>query len=34
MMPLGETFFSPKFGMAVDKYGIRWMLNLQQSPSR
>ncbi|HEY1883372.1 MAG TPA: VOC family protein [Candidatus Cybelea sp.] len=34
MMPLGETFFSPKFGMAVDKFGIRWMLNLQRGPSR
>jgi PhnB protein len=32
MMPLGETFFSPKFGMTADKYGIRWMLNLQREP--
>jgi PhnB protein len=31
MMPIGETFFSPKFGMTADKYGIRWMLNLQRS---
>jgi PhnB protein len=30
MMPLGETFYSPKFGMTEDKYGIKWMLNLNR----
>jgi PhnB protein len=25
-MPLGETFFSPKFGMVADKFGISWMV--------
>lgn len=27
-MPLGETFWSKKYGMVVDKYGINWMLNV------
>lgn len=26
-MPLEVTFWNAKFGMLVDKYGIRWMLN-------
>jgi len=25
-MPLEKTFFSSKFGMLVDKFGIRWMI--------
>jgi PhnB protein len=25
-MPLGETFFSPAFGMCVDRYGTPWMV--------
>ena len=25
-MPLTETFFSPKFGMLVDKFGIKWIV--------
>lgn len=25
-MPLGETFFSPAFGMCKDRYGIPWMV--------
>jgi PhnB protein len=28
IMPLGKTFFSPKFGMLADKFGIKWMVNL------
>ena len=27
-MPLGETFWSPCFGMLVDRYGIGWMINV------
>jgi PhnB protein len=23
-MPLGETFFSPRFGMLVDRFGVGW----------
>ena len=25
-MPLGKTFFSPKFGMVSDKFGVGWMV--------
>lgn len=25
-MPLGETFFSPCFGMLKDKFGVGWMI--------
>lgn len=25
-MPLGKTFFSPKFGMAADRFGVSWMV--------
>ncbi|OOG22786.1 hypothetical protein B1C78_14005 [Thioalkalivibrio denitrificans] len=28
LMPLGETFFSPRFGMVSDRYGVSWMINL------
>ncbi len=24
VMPLGKTFFSPSFGMVVDKFGVQW----------
>ena len=25
-MPLGETFFSPCFGMVADRFGVSWMV--------
>jgi PhnB protein len=25
-MPLGQTFFSPAFGMVADKFGVSWMV--------
>ena len=25
-MPLAKTFFSPRFGMVVDKFGVSWMV--------
>jgi PhnB protein len=25
-MPLGKTFFSPKFGMLADRFGVGWMV--------
>lgn len=25
-MPLGQTFFSPRFGMVTDKFGVSWMV--------
>ena len=27
-MPLGKTFFSTKFGMLTDKFGLEWMVNV------
>jgi PhnB protein len=29
-MPLGKTFFSPRFGMVADKFGIGWMVLVSQ----
>ncbi len=28
-MPLGKTFFSPKFGAVADKFGVGWMVLVQ-----
>ena len=28
-MPLGKTFFAPRFGMLVDRFGIGWMVIVQ-----
>ena len=28
-MPLGKTFYSPCFGMVVDRFGVSWMLIVQ-----
>ena len=27
-MPLGETFWSPKFGMVADRFGVSWMVTV------
>jgi PhnB protein len=29
-MPLGETFFSPRFGVVADKFGVGWMVVVEQ----
>jgi PhnB protein len=29
-MPLGKTFFSPRFGMVADKFGVHWMVLVAQ----
>lgn len=29
-MPLGKTFFSPRFGMLADKFGVGWMVIVPQ----
>ncbi|SDK69017.1 PhnB protein [Salinimicrobium catena] len=29
-MPLEKTFWSPYFGMLTDKFGINWMVNVDQ----
>jgi PhnB protein len=28
MMPFEQTFFAKKFGMATDKFGFKWMINV------
>ena len=28
-MPLGQTFFSPAFGMVADKFGVSWMVYVE-----
>jgi len=27
-MPLTKTFFSPKFGMVIDRFGVLWMVHV------
>lgn len=29
-MPIAETFFSKRFGMVTDRFGIPWMVNCEQ----
>jgi PhnB protein len=29
-MPMGKTFFSPRFGMVADKFGVGWMVIVPQ----
>jgi PhnB protein len=29
-MPLTQTFFSPKFGMLADRFGVQWMIMVEQ----
>jgi PhnB protein len=29
-MPLGKTFFSPRFGMVTDRFGVSWMVGVFQ----
>ena len=30
-MPLSKTFWSPRYGMLVDKFGVEWMVNVEQA---
>ena len=30
IMPIGETFWSPHFGMVTDKFGMGWMIDMLQ----
>ncbi|HYA38728.1 MAG TPA: VOC family protein [Candidatus Methylomirabilis sp.] len=32
-MPLAKTFFSPRFGMVVDRFGVLWMIIVAPSAS-
>jgi PhnB protein len=29
-MPLAKTFFSPRFGMVADRFGVSWMVYVAQ----
>ena len=29
-MPLTKTFFSPRFGMVTDRFGVSWMIYVDQ----
>ena len=29
-LPLQQTFWAPRFGMFVDRFGIPWMVNCEQ----
>jgi PhnB protein len=29
-MPLAKTFFSPRFGMVADRFGVSWMVIVPQ----
>lgn len=33
-MPLGKTFWSPRFGMLTDRFGISWMVNVEADAPR
>lgn len=30
-MPLQETFWAPRFGMLMDRFGIQWMINCEKA---
>jgi len=30
-MPIARTFFSPAFGMVADRFGISWMVVVEQA---
>ena len=31
-MPIGKTFFSPRFGMVADRFGVSWMVVTTPEP--
>jgi PhnB protein len=33
-MPLMQTFWSPRFGMVTDKFGVEWMVNVDTGPPK
>ncbi len=34
IMPIQKTFWSPRFGMCTDRFGIPWMVNTEQPASQ
>lgn len=33
-MPLGKTFWSPRFGMLEDRFGVGWMIGVEAPPQK
>ena len=33
-MPLGKTFWSPRYGMVTDRFGIGWMVSVVAEPAQ
>lgn len=33
-MPLAKTFWSPRYGMLVDRFGVAWMVSVVAAPPR
>jgi len=33
-MPLGKTFFSPRFGMVMDRFGLGWMILVHEPTTK
>jgi PhnB protein len=33
-MPLGKTFWSPRFGMVADRFGVGWMISVMPPGSK
>lgn len=33
-MPLSKTFWSPRFGMLTDRFGIGWMVTVVENPAK
>jgi PhnB protein len=33
-MPLGKTFFSPRFGVVDDRFGVHWMIHVAAEEER
>jgi PhnB protein len=33
-MPIGKTFWSPRFGMVEDKFGVGWMVSVPGQPPK
>lgn len=31
-MPIGKTFWSERFGMVTDRFGVGWMVNVDSAP--
>ena len=34
LMPPGKTFWSPRFGMLTDRFGVGWMIGVEEKASK